>query len=46
MSLRSSIQDLDFTQAATQFASLQQQLEAGLAGASRAVNLSLLDFLR
>ncbi len=46
MALRSSIQDLDFTQAATQFASLQQQLEAGLAGASRAVNLSLLDFLR
>ncbi len=46
MALRSSIQDLDFTQAATQFAALQQQLEAGLAGASRAVNLSLLDFLR
>ena len=46
MALRSSIQDLDFTQAATRFASLQQQLEAGLAGASRAVNLSLLDFLR
>ncbi|MFM7052157.1 MAG: flagellin, partial [Planctomycetota bacterium] len=44
--LRSSIQDLDFTAAATRFASLQQQLEAGLAGASRAVNLSLLDFLR
>ncbi len=46
MALRSSIQDLDFTAAATRFASLQQQLEAGLAGASRAVNLSLLDFLR
>lgn len=44
--LRSSIQDLDFTQAATQFATLQQQLEAGLAGAAKAVNLSLLDFLR
>jgi len=44
--LRSSIQDLDFTQAATRFASLQQQLEAGLAGAAKAVNLSLLDFLR
>lgn len=46
MSLRSSIQDLDFTEAATRFALLQQQLQAGLAGASRAVNLSLLDFLR
>jgi flagellar hook-associated protein 3 FlgL len=44
--LRSSIQDLDFTAAATRFASLQQQLEAGLAGAAKAVNLSLLDFLR
>lgn len=44
--LRSSIQDLDFTAAASRFASLQQQLEAGLAGASRAVNMSLLDFLR
>ena len=44
--LRSSIQDLDYTQAATRFASLQQQLEAGLAGAAKAVNLSLLDFLR
>ncbi|MFZ9880577.1 MAG: flagellin, partial [Phycisphaerales bacterium] len=44
--LRSSIQDLDFTAAATRFASLQQQLEAGLAGASRAVNQSLLDYLR
>ena len=46
MALRSSIQDLDFTQAATRFASLQQQLEAGLAGAARSTNLSLLDFLR
>ncbi len=46
MALRSSIQDLDFTQAATRFATLQQQLEAGLAGAARATNLSLLDFLR
>ncbi|MFM7051022.1 MAG: flagellin [Planctomycetota bacterium] len=44
--LRSSIQDLDFTAAASRFASLKQQLEAGLAGASRAVNMSLLDFLR
>lgn len=44
--LRSSIQDLDFTAAASRFAALQQQLEAGLAGASRAVNLSLMDFLR
>ena len=46
MALRSSIQDLDFTQAATRFANLQQQLEAGLAGAAKAVNLSLLDYLR
>lgn len=46
MALRSSIQDLDFTQAATRFASLQQQLEAGLAGAAKSINLSLLDFLR
>jgi len=46
MALRSSIQDLDFTKAATRFASLQQQLEAGLAGAARSTNLSLLDFLR
>jgi flagellar hook-associated protein 3 FlgL len=46
MALRSSIQDLDFTAAATRFASLQQQLEAGLAGAAKSVNLSLLDYLR
>ena len=46
MSLRSSIQDLDYADAATQLASLQQQLQAGLAGASRAVSMSLLDFLR
>ena len=46
MALRSSIQDLDFTAAATRFATLQQQLEAGLAGAAKSVNLSLLDYLR
>ena len=46
MALRSSIQDLDFTKAATQFATLQQQLQAGLAGAAKAVNMSLLDYLR
>ncbi len=45
MSLRASIQDLDYADAATQLAALQQQLQAGLAGASRAVNMSLLDFL-
>jgi flagellar hook-associated protein 3 FlgL len=46
MTLRSSIQDLDYTEAATRFAGLQQQLEAGLAAAAKSVNLSLLDFLR
>lgn len=46
LALRSSIQDLDFTSAATRFSQLQQQLEAGLAAASRSVNLSLLDYLR
>ncbi|MSR41879.1 MAG: hypothetical protein EXS10_08285 [Phycisphaerales bacterium] len=45
MSLRASIQDLDYADAATQLSALQQQLQAGLAGASRAVNMSLLDFL-
>jgi len=46
MALRSSIQDLDFTSAATRFSNLQQQLQAGLIGASKSVNMSLLDFLR
>lgn len=45
-SLKSQVQDLDFTEAATRFAQLQQQLQAGLATASRVTTLSLLDFLR
>jgi len=45
-SLRSEIQDLDFAAASTRFASLQQQLEAGLAVAARSTSLSILDFLR
>jgi flagellar hook-associated protein 3 FlgL len=46
IALRSEIQDLDYAAAAGRFASLQQQLEAGLAVAARATSLSLLDFLR
>ncbi len=46
MGLKSEIQDLDFTDAAMRFALLQQQLQAGLATASSASQLSLLDFLR
>jgi flagellin-like hook-associated protein FlgL len=45
MALKSEIQDLDFTEAAMRFALLQQQLQAGLATASRISSLSLLDFL-
>lgn len=46
MSLRSQVQDLDYTEAALRFATLQQQLQAGLQTASRVTSLSLLDFLR
>ena len=46
IALRSEIQDLYYAAAAGRFASLQQQLEAGLAVAARATSLSLLDFLR
>jgi len=45
MGLKSQIKDLDFTDAAIRFSLLQQQLQAGLTSASRAVQLSLLDFL-
>jgi flagellar hook-associated protein 3 FlgL len=45
-SLRSEIQDLDYASAAAKFASIQQQLEAGLAVAARSTSLSILDFLR
>ena len=44
--LKSEVQDLDYTEAALRFSMLQQQLEAGLATGSRALSLSLLDFLR
>lgn len=46
LSLKSQLQDLDFTEAALRFAVLQQQLQAGLQTASRVTSLSLLDFLR
>ena len=45
-SLRSQVQDLDFTEAAIRFSTLQQQLQAGLIIASQAASLSLMDFLR
>ena len=44
--LRSVVQDLDFAEAATRFANLQTQLQAGLATASQSLSLSLIDFLR
>lgn len=44
--LKSQVQDLDYTEAAVRFASLQQQLQAALATTSRSTALSLLDFLR
>ncbi|TVQ51618.1 MAG: hypothetical protein EA377_12205 [Phycisphaerales bacterium] len=46
MSLKSQVQDLDFTEAAMRFATLEQQLLAGLQTTSRVNSLSLLDFLR
>jgi len=45
LSLKSQIQDLDFTEAAVRFSLLQQQLQAGLATASQVTRLSLLDFI-
>jgi flagellar hook-associated protein 3 FlgL len=44
--LRSQVQDLEYTEAAVRFASLQQQLQAGLTTAAQVNRLSLLDFLR
>ncbi|MCL4209482.1 MAG: hypothetical protein HRU76_09490 [Phycisphaeraceae bacterium] len=44
--LKSSVQDTDFAEAASRFANLQTQLQAGLTGTSRALSISLLDFLR
>ncbi|MCH8342660.1 MAG: hypothetical protein IH983_01590 [Planctomycetes bacterium] len=46
MALRSEVQDLDFTEAALRFSTLQQQLQAGLITASQVTSMSLLDFLR
>lgn len=46
MSLKSQLQDLDYTDAALHFAVLQQQLQAGLQTASRVTSMTLLDFLR
>jgi len=44
--LKSEIQDLDVTEAAVRFSTLQTQLQAGLATTSQALSLSLIDFLR
>ncbi len=44
--LRSDVRDLDFAEAATKFALLEQQLQASMATISRTQQLSLLDFLR
>ena len=43
--LRSGILDLDYTEASIRFATLQQQLQAGLATAARSVSMTLLDYL-
>ncbi|MEE2906936.1 MAG: flagellin [Planctomycetota bacterium] len=43
--LRSRILDLDYTEASIRYASLQQQLQAGLATAARSVSMTLLDYL-
>ncbi len=45
MALRSQVQDLDYTEAAIRFTTLQQQLQAGLLTASQVTSMSLLDFL-
>ena len=46
LSLKSNLQDLDFTDAAIRFSQLQQQLQAGLTTAGQITSLTLLDFLR
>jgi len=43
--LRSRILDLDYTEASIRYASLQQQLQAGMATAARTVSMTLLDYL-
>jgi flagellin-like hook-associated protein FlgL len=42
----SNVRDLDFAEAATRYALLEQQLQASMMTISRAQQLSLLDFLR
>ncbi len=44
-SIKSSLQDLDFIEATTQFSLLQTQLQAGLQAAAAVSQLSLLNFL-
>jgi flagellar hook-associated protein 3 FlgL len=44
--LKSQIQDLDYTEAAVRFSSLQQQLQAAMMTTARTNALSLMDFLR
>jgi flagellar hook-associated protein 3 FlgL len=44
--LKSQVQDLDYTEAAMRFATLQQQLQAAMLTASQTQRMSLLDFLR
>ena len=44
--LKSQVQDLDYAEAATRFATLQQQLQAAMLTASQTQRLTLLDFLR
>ncbi|MCH2160587.1 MAG: hypothetical protein MK085_01800 [Phycisphaerales bacterium] len=46
LSLKSSIQDLDFASAAMRFGTLQQQLQASLSTAGNISGMTLLDFLR
>ena len=46
ISLRSEVQDLDYTEAAIRFATLQTQLQAALTSSSQMMSMSLLDFLR
>ena len=46
LSMKSSMKDLDFAEAAVRFSTLQQQLQAGLTISAATSSLSLLDFLR
>ena len=46
VALKSSIQDLDFTEASIRFANLQTQLQATLSTTAQSLSLSLIDFLR